>query len=245
VTADGRVKVLDFGLAKRSPNVGESQTSTETSPHTATGMVLGTVPYMAPEQLRGDDVDARTDVFALGVVLYELVSGRRPFRGSNPLEVCTAILRDSPVPLVSLRVGIPPSLGRVVHQCLEKEPNGRYQSANELHNELWLVRSEPLQKNGPGRGGMDDVLRGSPISMEMPSIAVLPCVNTSKDPETDYFADGLSEELLNVLSRIRGLRVASRTSAFYFKGKTLDLPTVAAKLRVAAILEGSVRRRRV
>ena len=232
VTSDGRVKVLDFGLAKRSatdaPAAG-STTKAVTSPLTAVDTVLGTIPYMAPEQLRGEAVDARTDVFALGVVLYELVSGHRPFRGASEMDVCSAILRDAAAPLTSLRPELPRGLQRIVERCLEKEPAGRFQSANDVRIELRMLRP----------GGFTQL---SPISADTPSVAVLPFVNTSQDRENDYFADGLSEELLNVLTRIRGLRVASRTSAFYFKGKDVDLATVAAKLNVATILEGSVRK---
>ena len=234
---------MDFGLAKRSAGEVSSRTNTLTSPLTAADTVLGTIPYMAPEQLRGEGVDARTDVFALGIVVYELVMGHRPFRGASELEVCSAILRDAPVPLTSLRPELPRSLERIVQRCLEKEPDDRFQSAKELHDELSLLRRQLVQAvDEPGRGAMTAVFTElSPISVDTPSIAVLPFVNTSKDKENDYFADGLSEEMLNVLTRIRGLRVASRTSAFYFKGKDVDLPTVARKLNVAAILEGSVR----
>jgi serine/threonine protein kinase len=243
VANDGRVKVLDFGLAKHSAGDVGSSTKTVTSPITAGATVLGTIPYMAPEQLRGEQVDPRSDVFALGIVLYELVSGHRPFRGASQLEVCSAILRDSPMPLTSFRPELPQGLGRIVQRCLEKEPDGRFQSAKELRNELSRLRRELTDAaDEPGRGAMTAAfMELSPISIDTPSIAVLPFVNTSKDKENDYFADGLSEELLNVLTRIRGLRVASRTSAFYFKGKDVDLPTVARKLNVAAILEGSVR----
>ena len=147
------------------------------------------------------------------------------------------------MPLTSFRPELPQGLGRIVQRCLEKEPGGRFQTAKELRNELSRLRRELTDAaDEPGRGAMTAAfMELSPISIDTPSIAVLPFVNTSKDKENDYFADGLSEELLNVLTRIRGLRVASRTSAFYFKGKDVDLPTVARKLNVAAILEGSVR----
>ena len=249
LTSDGWVKVLDFGLAKRpAGDVTEAEAATKviTSPLTAAETVMGTIPYMAPEQLRAEPVDARTDVFALGVVLYELVAGHRPFRGATDLDVCSAILRDSPARLTSFRPDLPREFEQIVERCLEKAPDGRFQTANEVRVELELLRRELGERyltKPPRRGvGTDGFTELSPISVDTPSIAVLPFVNTSQDKDNDYFADGLSEELLNVLTRIRGLRVASRTSAFYFKGKDVDLATVAGKLNVATILEGSVRK---
>jgi TolB-like protein/tetratricopeptide (TPR) repeat protein len=187
--------------------------------------LIGTIPYMAPEQLRATAADARSDLFALGIVLYELATGQRPFRGDSDVETGSAILRDTPASLSTLRPGMSPDLDRVLQRCLQKNPGDRYQAATDLLADLRRI----------GRGPAEQ----APAAV--PSIAVLPFVNTSRDEENDYFADGLSEELLNVLTRIRGLRVASRTSAFSFKGKAVDLATVARQLNVATILEGSVR----
>ena len=242
VTRTGRVKVLDFGLARRSASQADERTKTGITPLTAAGVVLGTVPYMAPEQLRGEAADARTDIFAFGVVLFELVTGRRPFLGASEPEVCSAILRDSPPPLTSIRPELPWVLERLIARCLEKRPDDRFPTATDLANTLRLARQDALDDARPRRQDSAATIPGlSPISATTPSIAVLPFANTSHDRENDYFADGLSEELLNVLARVRGLRVASRTSAFYFKGKDVDLATVARKLNVATILEGSVR----
>lgn len=244
VTDDGRIKVLDFGLAKRTVEDGKPRLLTLTSPLTGAGTVLGTIPYMAPEQLRAQAVDARTDLFSLGIVIYELLAGRRPFDGGSAHEVSSAILRDSPVPLTSFRSEVPRELGRILDRCLEKEPKDRFQTVNDVRQELRLVKRDLEDGTVAGAGGVVTAALPAlaPISADTPSIAVLPFVNTSGDEENDYFADGLSEELLNVLTRIRGLRVASRTSAFYFKGKDVDLATIARQLNVATMLEGSVRK---
>ncbi len=239
VTRDGRVKVLDFGVAKllTPPDLESTVASRamQVTPMTGAGGMLGTVPYMSPEQLGADPVDGRSDLFALGILLYELAAGRHPFAGKSLSEVSAAILRDTPPSLTAHRPDLPPDLSRIVRRCLEKEPQARYQAAREVVTDLESLR-----------GGPERIVRGAaistPFAASAPSVAVLPFVNLSPDPENEYFADGLSEELLNVLTKIRGLRVASRTSAFSFKGKGMDLPTVAEKLKVATILEGSVRK---
>ena len=243
VTNDGWVKVLDFGLAKRAVRDTGSDPNPHpvTAPLTTMGALVGTIPYMAPEQLRAEPADARTDLFALGVVIYEMASGRRPFRGTSDMEMGSSILKDDPAPLTALRPDFPPDLARIVRRCLEKEPEERFQTAKDLRNELRSVKrameaATAVRKEGAPMPAL------APITADTPSIAVLPFVNTSKDAENDYFADGLSEELLSVLTKIPGLRVVSRTSAFYFKGKDVDLATVARKLNVAHILEGSVRK---
>jgi serine/threonine protein kinase/tetratricopeptide (TPR) repeat protein len=240
VTKDGRLKVLDFGLAKPGPASSaaapeSTPAKTMTSPLTGAGVILGTVPYMAPEQLRGQAVDARTDLFAFGILLYELLTGRRPFTGSSAAEVSSAILRDLPPRVDSVRRDLPPAFAGLLTRCLEKEPANRFQSARDLLAELRSLRRTLEGDAGP---------TSAPASLSAgpPSIAVLPFVNRSGDEENEYFADGLSEELINVLAKIRGLRVSSRTSAFSFKGKDVDLATVAGKLNVSTILEGSVRK---
>jgi serine/threonine protein kinase/tetratricopeptide (TPR) repeat protein len=236
VTRDGRVKVLDFGLAKLErpgSEVAATQAPTMESPISAAGQVVGTVPYMAPEQVRGEAADARTDLFALGIMMYQLASGRRPFAGQTPADLSSAILRDTPAPLASIRADLPRDLGRIVDRCLEKDPRRRFQTALDVRNELCGLK-RTLESAGlePGKGA----------AKETPSIAVLPFVNMSRDEENEYFSDGLSEELLNVLAKIPELKVTGRTSSFAFKGKQEDLRDIGRKLGVGTLLEGSVRK---
>jgi len=235
VTGEGRVKVLDFGLAKLmggKPNAeSETATAITNAPISNEGRVLGTVPYMAPEQIRGEAVDARTDLFALGIMLYELATGRRPFTGATSADVSSSILRDTPEPLATLRADLPGDLDRIVGRCLEKNPRDRFQTALDVCNELRRVK-QTIERGAPVK----------PASQGVASIAVLPFVNRSRDEEDEYFSDGLADELLNMLVNIRGLRVAARTSSFQFKGTKDDLATIGRKLNVATLLEGSVRK---
>ena len=237
LTKDGRVKVLDFGLAKLAAsysNTDLTKAATMTTPLSGEGHVVGTVPYMAPEQVRGEAVDARTDLFALGVVLYELVSGRRPFAGETNADISSAILRDAPEPLRELRSEMPQDLDRIVSWCLEKNPRERVQSALDVSNELRRLRRE-LERSESGAVA-------KPAAEKVASIAVLPFANRSASADDEYFSDGLADELLSVLSKIRGLRVTARTSSFQFKGSKEDVPAIGRKLGVATLLEGSVRK---
>ena len=237
LTKDGRVKVLDFGLAKLSisdPSAGLANAATLTMPLSADGHVVGTVPYMAPEQVRGEAVDERTDLFALGVVLYELASGKRPFAGETHVDVSHAILHDAPKPLRALRPELPQGLDRIVSRCLAKSPRERFQTSLDVSNELRELRRE-LERSESG-----EVAR--PGAEKLASIAVLPFVNRSASADDEYFSDGLADELLSVLSKIKGLRVTARTSSFQFRGSKEDVPTIGRRLGVASLLEGSVRK---
>ncbi|MHC4991896.1 MAG: protein kinase domain-containing protein [Planctomycetota bacterium] len=235
VTREGRVKVLDFGLAKLTTAEpgGAPGTLAPTAelPISGEGQMLGTVPYMAPEQVRGEAVDARTDLFSLGIILYELATGRRPFRGATSADVLSAILRDAPEPLPSVRAELPAELEHIVSRCLEKDPRGRYQTALDVGNELRLMK-KTLDRGPVAR----------PASRDVASIAVLPFVNRSRDEDDEYFADGLADELLTTLAKIRGLRVAANASSFHFKGKNPTIAEVGEALGVATVLEGSVRK---
>jgi eukaryotic-like serine/threonine-protein kinase len=271
VTHDGWVKVLDFGLAKIATEEGADLGATigaTAGPISGAGQVLGTVPYMAPEQIRGETVDARADLFALGIILYELTTGRRPFAGATPADVSSAILRDVPPSVVSLRGDLPRDLNRIIARCLEKNPKDRFQTARDVMNELRYVKREtalgesgaspptpspfsPAAAPSSAPSGTPTPSRSSSTSgvgsaiaqgQDVPSIAVLPFVNRSRGEEDEYFSDGLADELLNVLTKIRGLRVAARASSFQFKGKNEDLALIGEKLNVATLLDGSVRK---
>ncbi len=249
VTREGRVKVLDFGLAKLSSVEAApeaAQAMTMQSPISTAGQVVGTVPYMAPEQIRGEAVDARTDLFALGIIVYELVTGRRPFGGATSADVTSAILRDPPAPPRTYRGDLPPDLERIIGRCLEKDPERRVQTAKDVRNELELlcasIASGVSSASRASRSSASDPSIATAPAKEVPSIAVLPFVNRSRDEEDEYFSDGLADELLNVLAKIRGLRVAARSSAFTFKGKGATVAEVGRALNVATVLEGSVRK---
>jgi serine/threonine-protein kinase len=211
VTGNGAAKLLDFGLAK----LGTSADATFTG--TIDGTVMGTVAYMSPEQAEGKSLDARSDIFSFGAVLYEMISGRRAFDQNSTAEILSAVLRDDPPPLQ------PQSpLQRIVVRCLAKRAAQRFQTASELKMELEKI---PLKS----------AFRG-------PSIAVLPFANMSADKENEYFSDGLAEEIINALAHVPGLKVTARTSAFAFRGKEEDIRGIAETLGVRTILEGSVRR---
>ena len=227
----GHLKVLDFGLAKiKAPD--DKQGEAETLTLTEAGLAMGTLPYMSPEQLRGRSVDHRTDIFSLGAVLYEMATGQRPFSGGTSLELSSSILRDTPKSVIELRPELPTGLHRIVDRCLSKEPTERYVSAQELRQALDLLRQQVSSGS----------LTAVPEAVVRASIAVLPFISLSADPENEFFADGLTEEIMNTLTQIEELRVAARRSAFSFKGKHVDLRIVGERLNARTVLEGSVRR---
>ena len=232
VNREGRVKVLDFGLAKMMDvqASGKDLTIDLTMP-AKEGQIVGTVPYMAPEQLRGESADERSDLFALGVMLYELATGQRPFAGSSMAEIGSSILRDTPEALRRLRSDFPAELERVVERCLAKTRAERVQTALEVNNELRLLRK--TLERGPA-----EVPRAGGAA----TVAVLPFVNRSASADDEYFSDGLADELLNVLAKIKGLRVSARASSFRFKGKDVPLDEIGRALNVATVLDGSVRK---
>jgi len=205
-------KLLDFGLAKRDVPVGESDPTVN---QTQLGAVLGTAAYMSPEQVSGKTVDARSDIFSFGAVLYEMLCGQRAFDGNSNIAMMAAVLRDEPQPLHS-----PPELVQIVRRCLCKSPADRFQTMTEVKASLAAVKL------------------GEPA----PSIAVLPFANMSDDKEQEYFSDGLAEEIINALAQIPGLKVTARTSAFAFRGKEQDITKIAEALHVSSVLEGSVRK---
>jgi serine/threonine protein kinase/Tfp pilus assembly protein PilF len=221
VREDGTAKVLDFGLAKATEPAGAmspnaTQSPTITSPAmTRAGIILGTAAYMSPEQASGKTVDARSDIFSFGAVLYEMLSGRRAFNGDSTVAIMAAILRDEPQPLLSH-----PELVQIIKRCLSKSPADRFQVMTDVKASLAAV---------------------TPVD-RAPAVAVLPFANMSDDKAQEYFSDGLAEEIINALVQIPGLKVTARTSAFAFRGKEQDITKIAEALHVSAILEGSVRK---
>jgi non-specific serine/threonine protein kinase len=226
VTPEGRVKVLDFGLARlRWEASAEESSEAPTVSVAAEESFEGTIPYMAPEQLEAREQDHRADIFSLGVLLYEMATGQRPFRGDSAPGVISAILRDTPQAVSERRPGWPRELSRLVRRCLEKDPERRLQTAKDLRNELEDLRSEAES----GRRTLG-------------SIAVLPFADMSPERDHGYFCEGIAEEILNALARIRSLRVAARTSSFHFKGSSQDVREIGRRLNVSTVLEGSVRK---
>lgn len=218
VNDDFRVKILDFGLASVQ---GDENI-------TKAGSTMGTFAYMSPEQAGGKELDHRSDIFSLGVVMYELLCGVSPFKDANEAAVLNNILNKKPDELSKYNKEIPFALEEVVRKSLEKNKEDRYQTAEELKSALKNIESELNSKNCE--------------TDQKPTIAVLPFANMSTDPENEFFADGLTEELLNVLAKIPELKVTGRTSSFAFKGKNEDLRSIGSKLGVETILEGSVRK---
>jgi eukaryotic-like serine/threonine-protein kinase len=207
-------KLLDFGIAKLMDAPGGV---VDDATRTVAGAVIGTAAYMSPEQAEGKPLDARSDIFSFGAVLYELLSGRRAFDGDSTAHVVSAVLRDDPPAL-----NAPQAVEQIVRRCIAKRPADRFQTMRELRAALDEMSASPAE--------------------EQPSIVVLPFENMSGDKENEYFSDGLAEEIINALTRIPGLKVIARTSAFAFKGKHEDVRRIAEALGVTKVLEGSVRK---
>ncbi|HET9362757.1 MAG TPA: protein kinase [Vicinamibacterales bacterium] len=224
IRLDGLVKVLDFGLAKP---VGPAADDGVTTMATRAGVVVGTTAYMSPEQARGLPLDARTDLFSVGAVMYEMLAGRRAFEGETPSDVLVAVLEHQPEPLGRHRPDVPGDLSRIVDCCLAKDPALRHRTGRDL-----LADLEPLRAARAAK----------PDTKAVPSIAVLPFASLSPDPDNEFFADGLMDEVIADLSAVRALRVISRTSAMRYKRTEKDLRTIAHELSVRYVLEGTVRR---
>jgi serine/threonine-protein kinase len=230
----GSVKILDFGLAKiaGSDEARALDSPIENLSQTQTGVMMGTLPYMSPEQTLGRSVDHRSDLFSLGAVLYEMASGQTPFQGETSAELMSSILQDSPRPITELRTDVPQGLEKILKRCLAKEIEERYASAQDLRDAIDRLRRDLVARP-------QSVFAGSAGEA---SIAVLPFTNMSTDPESEFFADGISEEIINALAQVELLHVVARASAFSFKGKHVDLRVIGERLNVQTVLTGSVRR---
>ncbi len=269
LTPRRQVKVLDFGLAKiAGPSAQAVASDISTIAKTASGVVMGTVPYMSPEQALGREVDQRSDLFSLGVVLYEMATGRLPFSGANSSETLDQILHAQPEAMARFNYNVPAELERVVRKCLKKERERRYQSARELLVDLknhqrdsqssamkvtqvatssrsrrWLLIAFAVTLLALGGVALYLFLpRAQPKGEAIKSLVVLPLENLSGDPAQEYFADGMTDALIGDLAKIRALRVISRTSAMHYKGTKKSLPEIASELGVDVVVEGTVQR---
>ena len=268
LTKDGRIKILDFGLAKLKLPEANLTTETPTATlDTAPGGLVGTIPYMAPEQVQGQAADHRSDIFALGVVLYEMLTGHRPFGGSTSVETAAAILKEDPEPISVTAPAVSPSLGSVVSRCLEKRPEDRFNSAHDLALTLGaidttapipLVEAQSLiAKRWPhilavliaAVIGLLVILppealferrSEEPAEAPLPRIVILPFDNLGS-PDDDYFADGMTEEITARIASVQGLQVISRTSAVRYADTDKSIQEMGEELGVGYVLEGTIR----
>jgi serine/threonine protein kinase/tetratricopeptide (TPR) repeat protein len=268
ITSDGRVKVLDFGLARvKEPVEEDAETATLTPAGTVPGSVLGTMGYMSPEQLRGEPTDARSDIFALGCVLYEMLSGKAAFVRKSAAETSAAILGEEPERVSSTGIALPAEVERSVHRCLEKSPDARFQSASDLAYNIKSISTDqvvPLPSRRRRKRtvvfvaaaavmiaafavllgtGLVDLSGSGADKPVIRSIAILPLQNLTGDPEQAYFVDGLHEELIATFAQISAFdKVIARTSVMGFRDSDTPIREIGRQLGVEAVLEGSVRR---
>jgi serine/threonine protein kinase/tetratricopeptide (TPR) repeat protein len=232
ITEEGNSKILDFGIAKVSllkPEIGSDERTLQARSEfeTRPGVIIGTPAYMSPEQAEGRPVDARSDMFSFGVLLYECVTRQQPFRGNTVSAMIAAILRDEPVQIRDLIPGVPPHVESVIHRCLRKDPAQRFPTMSDVYDAL-----SDSSRSSSGLGGGELT----------PSIAVLAFTNLSGDVSNDYFGNGLAEDIISALGRVKGVRVIARTSTFALSGGQHSIRAIGEKLQVASVLEGSVRK---
>jgi serine/threonine protein kinase len=237
LTVDQRVRLLDFGLARWNPETQTPYSSLVTE--TLAGTILGTIGYMSPEQVRGEHVDARSDIFSFGCVLFEMLTGRRAFYRNTQAETIAAILKEEPESLSQSDTPIPLDLDGVVASCLEKEPRDRFREARDLLSTLKAIK----ERSGGGEPS-NSVTTSVPGDAAIDSIAVLPFVNASNNPELEYFTDGITEILINSLSQLQNIRVVARNTVFKYKAREIDPEAVGRALNVRMLLTGRVMERR-
>lgn len=265
LTSDGRIKVMDFGLAKLKGTLKLTKTSS----------TVGTLGYMAPEQLQGGTVDARSDIFSFGVVLFEMVTGASPFRGEHEAAIMYSIVNEDPESVLKYNAELSPELDRIIRRALEKDPADRYQHVDDMVSEVRhiqkistrIVRPDEMRQSGSFRSSQPHKGRPEIFSVKMvtgvvsvllviavagwfffsasssnaiTSMAVLPFVNVGSDQSTEYLSDGLTESMINSLSKIPGLKLMSRNSVFRYKGKDIDPRVVGKEMNVGALLMGRI-----
>ena len=242
VTRDDVVKILDFGLALVHEEDARHDDQEKTLvAMTSPGTVVGTVGYLSPEQARGETVDYRSDIFAFGAVLFEMLTGQPAFLRRTAAETIVAVLRDEPPPLSDFGKAVPAEVDDILRHCLEKNREERFRSARDLSFALRLAMRAATAPSG------ETLLRDTPRPSDSGvrtgelSIAVLPFRNMSPAAEGEYFSDGMTEEIINSISNIPSLKVAARTSSFAFKGRADDIRKIGRELGVVMVLEGSVR----